>query len=171
MAEGQTLASGGKLPRLSKKLIQQHAVNNTIIVAFANANHIDYTFNWLSYIYALEISNYIIGAADATTAEALAEYDVNYFAMYGGRNNNLQQLPAGETSISKQCSMAHVNAHSSHVSALLHGTSAWVLLIMIQCSAMSSRHLGKNFHYVVIWHIWHDITGSRFQYCRAQLTL
>ena len=97
VAEGQSLASGAQLPRLSKKLIQQHAVNNTIIVAFGNANHIDYTFNWLSYIYALEISNYIIGAADATTAEALAEYDVNYFAMYGGRNDNLQQLPAGKS--------------------------------------------------------------------------
>lgn len=87
---------GNKTPQLSKKLVQQHAVNNTIIVAFANANHIDYTFNWLSYIYALEISNYIVGAVDSTTARALSEYDVSHFAMYGPRSKGLTELPAGE---------------------------------------------------------------------------
>lgn len=81
--------------RLSKRLVQQIASNNTIIVAFANAHHIDYTFNWLSYIYALNISNYLIGALDSTTAEALLEYGVKHFAMYGGYSKSMAELPSG----------------------------------------------------------------------------
>ena len=30
--------------------MRQHAHKNTIIVAFSNKNHLDYTFNWINYV-------------------------------------------------------------------------------------------------------------------------
>ena len=85
-----------KAPQLSKQLVQKYADSNTIIMAFANAHHIEYAFNWLSYIRALNITSYIIGSMDSTTADALAEHDAHQFAMYGGRAaSGLTDLPAG----------------------------------------------------------------------------
>ena len=37
-------------PKLSEQLVRQHALKNTIIVAFSNKNHLDYTFNWINYV-------------------------------------------------------------------------------------------------------------------------
>ena len=37
-------------PKLSEQLVRQHALKNTIIVAFSNKNHQDYTFNWINYV-------------------------------------------------------------------------------------------------------------------------
>ena len=41
-------------PKLSEQLVRQHALKNTIIVAFSNKNHLDYTFNMIKY---LRVSN------------------------------------------------------------------------------------------------------------------
>lgn len=80
---------------LSKALVEEYALNNTIIVTFANANHIDYTLNWVSYLRALHIDNYIVGAVDDETAQAMAHHHVHHFIMYGSEDVKQPEPPAG----------------------------------------------------------------------------
>ena len=87
-----------KAARLSKQLVRKHAVNNTIIIAFANANHIDYAFNWLTYIFVNNITNYLVGAVDRTTARTLAGAGVNFFSMYDDASNGAAEMPEGSLS-------------------------------------------------------------------------
>jgi len=82
-------------PTLSKQLVRKHALNNTIIIAFANANHIDYTFNWLTYVFANNITNYLVGAVDPTTARTLSKAGVNVFSMYNDVANGAIGMPEG----------------------------------------------------------------------------
>ncbi len=84
-----------KAPTLSKQLVRKHALNNTIIIAFANANHIDYTFNWLTYVFANNITNYLVGAVDSTTARTLSKAGVNFFSMYDNVANGAIEMPEG----------------------------------------------------------------------------
>ena len=86
-----------KAPKLTKQLVKKHAVDNTIIVVFANANHIDYCFNWLTYVFANNITNYIVGAVDRTTARTLAEAGVNFFSMYGDVSKGAAEMPEGDS--------------------------------------------------------------------------
>ncbi len=83
-------------PKLTKRLVKKHAVNNTIIIAFANANHIDYTFNWLTYVFASNITNYIVGAVDRTTARTLSDAGVNFFSMYDDVSKGAADMPEGK---------------------------------------------------------------------------
>ena len=87
-----------KAQKLSKQLVRKHALNNTIIIAFANANHIDYTFNWLTYVFANNITNYLVGAVDPTTARTLSKAGVNFFSMYGDVANGAVGMPEGNSS-------------------------------------------------------------------------
>jgi len=87
-----------KVPTLSKQLVRKHALNNTIIIAFANANHIDYTFNWLTYVFANNITNYLVGAVDPTTARTLSRAGVHVFSMYNNLANGAVGMPEGNSS-------------------------------------------------------------------------
>jgi hypothetical protein len=87
-----------KVPALSKQLVRKHALNNTIIIAFANANHIDYTFNWLTYVFANNITNYLVGAVDPTTARTLSRAGVHVFSMYNNLANGVVGMPEGNSS-------------------------------------------------------------------------
>lgn len=89
-----------KAPKLTKQLVQKHAVNNTIIIAFANAHHIDYAFNWLTYIFAHNISNYLIGSIDRTTAMTLADAGVKHFSMYDDISKGAGEMPEGNACLS-----------------------------------------------------------------------
>lgn len=75
-------------PELSKELVLKHAVQGTIIVAFTNHKHIDYTFNWVNYIRALNISNYLVGALDGITAREMIKQKVHCFSMYMPTTNS-----------------------------------------------------------------------------------
>lgn len=85
-----------KAPKLSNQLVRKHALNNTIIIAFANANHIDYAFNWLTYVFANNITNYLVGAVDPTTARTLSKAGVNVFSMYNNAANGAVEMPEGK---------------------------------------------------------------------------
>ncbi|KAL3151812.1 hypothetical protein ABBQ38_012780 [Trebouxia sp. C0009 RCD-2024] len=85
-----------KPSKLTRQLVRKHAANNTIIVAFANAHALDYTFNWLTYIFANNITNYLIGAIDRTTEMTLADAGVNCFSMYEGFSVEVAELPEGD---------------------------------------------------------------------------
>lgn len=85
-----------KAPKLSKQLVRKHALNNTIVIAFANANHIDYTFNWLTYVFANNITNYLVGAVDPTTARTLSKAGVNFFSMYDDVAHGAVGMPEGK---------------------------------------------------------------------------
>ena len=87
-----------KAATLSSQLVRKHAVNNTIIIAFANANHIDYAFNWLTYVFANNITNYLVGAVDRTTARTLAGAGVNFFSMYDDVSKGTSEMPEGTVS-------------------------------------------------------------------------
>ena len=76
-------------------MVQKHVVNQTIIIAFANANHLDYAFNWLAYIGLLNITNYLIGAMDSTTADALARAGAQHFDMFHDTPSAVMGLLAG----------------------------------------------------------------------------
>ncbi len=76
-------------------MVQKHAVNETIIIAFANANHLEYAFNWLAYIDLLQITNYLIGAMDSTTADALARVGAHHFTMFDDTPSAVTGLLAG----------------------------------------------------------------------------
>ncbi|DBA94310.1 TPA: hypothetical protein ACH3X1_001922 [Trebouxia sp. C0004] len=91
-----------KAPPLSKQLVREHALNNTIIIAFANANHIDYTFNWLTYVFANNITNYLVGAIDPTTARTLSKAGVNFFSMYDNVANGAVRMPEGDLAFLSQ---------------------------------------------------------------------
>lgn len=77
--------------------MRKHAVNNTIVVAFANAHALDYTFNWLTYVFANNITNYLIGAIDRKTEMSLADAGVNCFSMYDA--HEAPELPEGSAVI------------------------------------------------------------------------
>ena len=81
------------VPSLSKRLVQKYAINNTIVVSFANAHHIEYALNWVTYLYVKDITNYLIGAVDPNTADALSAAGVNCFRMYD--NAGAADLPEG----------------------------------------------------------------------------
>lgn len=76
-------------------MVQKHAVNETIIIAFANANHLEYVFNWLAYIDLLQITNYLVGAMDSTTANALARVGAQHFIMFDDTPSAATGLLAG----------------------------------------------------------------------------
>ena len=108
-----------KAPTLSKQLVRKHALNNTIIIAFANANHIDYTFNWLTYVFANNITNYLVGAVDPTTARTLSKAGVNFFSMYNNARNGAVGMPEGNfvlSDLTLRHSLTHVHCASSSLS-------------------------------------------------------
>ena len=71
-----------QVPQLSRQLVRKHAVENIIIVSYANAHHTDYALNWVTYLIANNITNYLIGALDHTTGNTLSAAGVNWFALY-----------------------------------------------------------------------------------------
>ena len=88
-------------------------MNNTIVVAFANANALDYTFNWLTYVFANNITNYLIGAIDRTTEMTLADAGVNCFSMYDSRVKEAAELPEGSAALddcNMPCQLSHMHA-------------------------------------------------------------
>ena len=66
------------------ELVQQYADNGQLVVAFANSRHVDYAANWLAHVRAANISNYLIGAMDLQTANALSKAGAQYFSMFEG---------------------------------------------------------------------------------------
>ena len=78
-------------------------INDTIIIAFANANHLDYAFNWLAYLDILQITNYLIGAMDNTTADALARVGAQHFAMFDDTPSAVTDLLAGQLNQVQLC--------------------------------------------------------------------
>lgn len=87
------LQAAFKAQRLTRPLVRKYAINNTIVVAFANAHALDYTFNWLTYVFANNISNYLIGAVDRKTEMSLTDAGVNCFSMYDA--HGAAELPEG----------------------------------------------------------------------------
>ncbi|PSC68170.1 glycosyltransferase family 77 [Micractinium conductrix] len=74
--------AGGKVPQLSKELAHGYARDGIIIVTWANLHFLDFTLNWVHHMEVHGITNYLVGAMDKETGQALAERGLNVFAMY-----------------------------------------------------------------------------------------
>lgn len=75
---------GGKLkvPLLSRDLARSHARDGIIIVTWANYHFFDFVLNWVEHMQRHGIKNYLVGAMDVDTGQALAAQGLNVFAMY-----------------------------------------------------------------------------------------
>ncbi|KAI3429380.1 hypothetical protein D9Q98_005475 [Chlorella vulgaris] len=77
-------AGGGQavVPLLSRDLARKHQRDGIIIVTWANFHFFDFVLNWVHHMEQHGISNYLVGAMDAETGQALAAKGLNVFAMY-----------------------------------------------------------------------------------------
>lgn len=86
-AGGATKSGGvavkkGVVPRLSRELAHGYARDGIIIVTWANFHFLDFTLNWVHHMQVHGITNYLVGAMDKETGQALADRGLNVFAMY-----------------------------------------------------------------------------------------
>ncbi len=60
------------------------AVDNTVMVTWANLHYLDFVINWVEHVRGLGITSYLVGAMDDDILKALVTKGVNTFAMGSG---------------------------------------------------------------------------------------
>lgn len=70
--------------RVCRELVAQVAMNNTVMVTWANFHYLDFTMNWVQHMQAAGISAYLVGAMDNELLQALFQRNISCFAMESG---------------------------------------------------------------------------------------
>ncbi|KAI3434501.1 hypothetical protein D9Q98_002576 [Chlorella vulgaris] len=69
---------------LTKELVRTVAINNTVMVTWANFHYLDFVMNWVQHVQATGCTAYLVGAMDDTLLELLLSKSVPTFGMSSG---------------------------------------------------------------------------------------
>jgi arabinosyltransferase len=67
-----------------REMVARVAVDNTVMVTWANLHYLDFVINWVEHVRGLGITSYLVGAMDDDILKALVAKGVNAFAMGSG---------------------------------------------------------------------------------------
>lgn len=59
---GQSRVEGAMPSGISKDLVRRVAINNTLVVTWANAHYADFAANFVNHMRRLKITNFLVGA-------------------------------------------------------------------------------------------------------------
>jgi len=78
---GQSRVEGAMPSGISKDLVRRVAINNTLVVTWANAHYADFAANFVNHMRRLKITNFLVGAMDKELLDILQKDKVNTWYM------------------------------------------------------------------------------------------
>lgn len=73
---------------MSASCFQRYALDNVIMVTWANDHYFDFVLNWVLHLRRLNVTNHLVGAMDDKLLQRLIAADVPTWSMQSGLTTN-----------------------------------------------------------------------------------